>query len=227
MIAAPVIEDVGGLLVVRDDLVAGGTKRRVIPRLLGGASEYVYASPAYGYAQIALAHACAEAGKRSTIFVAKRKAPHPRTIEANRAGARVVQVPAGYLSVIRARARGYCEATGAELLPFGFDTPGFLEGLAEVARALPVTPSEVWCAAGSGTLCRALRLAWPSASFHAVRVGTAVDLPGVTVHHAPEAFERDAKAPPPFPSCSNYDAKAWQFLREKASPGALFWNVAA
>lgn len=56
MIDPPVIERFGKILVVRDDLVPGGTKARVLPDLLRGGQEYVYASPAYGYAQIALAH---------------------------------------------------------------------------------------------------------------------------------------------------------------------------
>ena len=32
---------------------------------------------------------------------------------------------------------------------------------------------------------------------------------------------------PPFPSAPTYDAKTWKFMREHASPGALFWNVGA
>ena len=32
---------------------------------------------------------------------------------------------------------------------------------------------------------------------------------------------------PPFPSVSNYDAKAWKYMKEHASEGALFWNVSA
>jgi hypothetical protein len=227
VIAPPVLETHEGFVVVRDDLVPGGTKRRIIPRLLGAAGEYVYAGPAYGYAQIALAHACREAGKRATVFVAKRGELHPRTREANHAGARVVQVPHGYLSNVRAKAKAYAAAHGAELLPFGLDVPAFHEGLAELARSIGHHPREVWVAAGSGALCRALRVAWPEASFHAVRVGAALTLEGVTVHEAPEAFERDARVRPPFPSCSNYDAKVWQFMRVHAAPGALFWNVAA
>ena len=31
---------------------------------------------------------------------------------------------------------------------------------------------------------------------------------------------------PPFPSCSNYDATAWRFVKAYARQGALFWNVA-
>jgi hypothetical protein len=47
------------------------------------------------------------------------------------------------------------------------------------------------------------------------------------VYRAPERFEDEALEPPPFPSCSNYDAKAWRFIRRHAEAGALFWNVAA
>ena len=44
----PVIQEVNGFLIVRDDLIPGGTKARILPSLLqGAASEYVYASPAY------------------------------------------------------------------------------------------------------------------------------------------------------------------------------------
>lgn len=226
--APPVIEEISGFLVVRDDLVPGGTKARILPSLMrGAASEYVYASPAYGYAQVALAHSAAATGKRGTVFTAKRNEPHARTWEAKRAGAKIVMVPNGYLSNVQAKARAYCLLTGAEFLPFGLETPEFMAGFAEVARSLPVTPSEVWCAAGSGTLCRSLQMAWPDAVFHAVQVGCDPQAGRAIVHKAPEKFEQDGKEPPPFPSCSNYDAKVWRFMRRHASPGALFWNVAA
>lgn len=223
----PVLEEHEGIVVVRDDLVAGGSKRRVIDQLLQPQQEFVYASPAYGYAQIALAHACRAMGASATVFTAARVQLHARTLEAHRAGAKVVQVPVGYMSNVRAKARAYCDLTGATLLPFGLDVPEFLFGLAAAARAIPAKPREVWAAAGSGTLIRALQLAWPAASFHAVRVGAVPDVGKAQLHVAPEKFEQDARQPPPFPSCSNYDAKVWRFIREKASPGALFWNVAA
>lgn len=223
----PVIMEHDGIMVVRDDLVAGGTKARVIPSFLGGADEFVYASPVYGYAQIALAHSCAAASKRSTIFCAKRSTLHPRTVEAKRAGAKIVQVPYGYLSNVQAKARAYADTTGATLLPWGFDFPAFLEGLAGVARRMEIEPTEVWTVAGSGTLSRALQMAWPNARFYAVQVGAAPDARRATVIRAPEKFEHDARIKPPFASCSNYDAKAWQFIVRHATPGALFWNVAA
>lgn len=224
---APVLERVGRLLVVRDDLLPGGTKRRVLGDVLDGNDEFVYASPAYGYAQVALAHTCAALGKRATVFVAKRARLHPRTAEAYRAGAKIVQVPHGYLSNVQAKARGYAAAVGAALLPFGFDTAEFVQALAQLAASLPLRPTEVWTAAGSGTLSRALQVAWPAAQFYAVRVGREPDIGRASLLLAPEPFERDAVEPPPFPSCSNFDAKVWRFISRRASEGALFWNVAA
>lgn len=226
-LSSPVFETHAGIVVLRDDLLAGGTKRRALPALLTGAREFVYASPVYGYAQIALAHAAAAAGVRATVFCAQRKAWHPRTAEAAAAGARIVEVPCGYLAVVKARARAYCGVSGARLLPFGLDTPAFVEALADLARGLPIQPAEVWSVAGSGVLTRALQRAWPAARFFAVQVGSVPDAGRATVITAPERFEQDARSRPPFPSCANYDAKAWRFVRAQASPGALFWNVAA
>jgi hypothetical protein len=223
----PVIERHGKVFVLRDDLIEGGTKRRVLPPLLTGADEFVYASAAYGYAQVALAVCCREAGLRATIFTAKRAKLHPRMIEAQRAGAKIVMVPHGYLSNVQAKARAYAASVGAKLLPFGLDTPEMARGLKALALSLTIRPAEVWTVAGSGTLTRALQAAWPMARFYAVRIGAAVDCERAGVFDAPERFEQDARRPPPFPSCSNYDAKAWRFIEMRASEGALFWNVAA
>lgn len=223
----PVIEQFGSLFVVRDDLLAGGTKRRVLPTLLQGANEFVYASPAYGYAQIALAHTCRDMGYQATVFTAKRGTLHPRTQEAKAAGAKIVLVPHGYLSNVQAKARAYADDVGAVLLPFGFDSDSFIDALAEIAKRLPIQPREVWTVAGSGTLTRALQRAWGEAVFHAVRIGKEPKTGEAIPHSAPEAFEDEAKIKPPFASCGNYDAKAWRFIKAGASAGALFWNVAA
>jgi len=223
---APQLIEHSGFLVVRDDLLAGGTKARVLSVLFGAAAEYVYASPVYGFAQIALAHVARQHGKRATIFCARRAVRHPRTLAAAAAGAEIVEIPAGYLNVVQARARAYCKLTGAELLPHGLDTPALISALAAVARGLPVKPREVWAVAGSGVLLRALQEAWPAAQFFGVRIGGTPDVGRARLYVAPEKFEQAARTLPPFPSCSNYDAKAWQFIRQHARPGALFWNVA-
>lgn len=223
---SPVIDEIEGLFVVRDDLILGGTKRRVLDSLITPGKEYVYASPAFGYAQVALGHCCRDVGATAVIFTAKRQRLHKRTEEAAAAGARVVQVPYGYLSNVQSKARQYCEETGANYFPFGFDCELFVQLLSEEAGRTTVKPDEVWCAAGSGTLSRALQRAWPAAIVHAVAVGAEPDVGSAVLHRAPEKFEADARCPPPFPSCSNYDAKVWQFASRLASRGALVWNVA-
>jgi hypothetical protein len=226
---APVLETHAGIVVVRDDLIPGGTKARVLPCLFRPEiAEYIYAGPCEGYAQLALALCAARHGKRATLFSAARKVPHARTQAAIAAGAKVIGVRPGYLSVVQDRARGYAKETGALLLPFGLNTPELRGALAAVSRGIPYQPKEVWSVAGSGTLTLALQMAWPNAVFYAVRIGKAVPNVGkATLLTAPERFEEGAKEPPPFPSCDNYDAKAWQFIRQQAKPGALFWNVAA
>lgn len=227
-IPAPVLEDLAGVTVVRDDLVPGGTKARVLPSIMGGRQiEFVYASPVSGYAQVALATVAREMGKRATIFCAARRERHPLTVRAASLGARIVEVPVGYMTVVRKRALDYVRLHGATLLPFGLDTPEFVAALADIARGLGIKPSEVWTVAGSGVLTRALQQAWPSANFYAVRIGAEPKAGCATIMQAPEKFEQDARMPPPFPSCSNYDAKAWRFVKANAKPGALFWNVAA
>jgi hypothetical protein len=89
----PIVESHDGVLVVRDDLFEGGTKARFIPLLFAGTDEVVYASPAEGGAQTALATVASQLNKRATIFVAKRKREkwHERTLMAERLGATIKQ----------------------------------------------------------------------------------------------------------------------------------------
>ncbi|WP_409721543.1 pyridoxal-phosphate dependent enzyme [Pseudorhodoplanes sp.] len=219
-----------GVLVVRDDLYPGGTKARFIGAFFVDADEAVYASPAEGGAQTALATVARQLGKRATIFVADRKVLHPRTIEAARLGAKIVRIRPGYMSVVQARARDYCARTGARLVPFGVDTPEVIEAIAAAARSLAIEPDEVWCAAGSGVLARGLARAWPTAWRHVVQVGrelSPAEVTGAAIHVYPAPFGREAKSKPPFPSDPHYDAKAWEFCVAKRGRGnVLMWNVA-
>lgn len=227
----PEIREHDGVQVVRDDLFPGGTKARFMPLLYGGAEEIVYPSPCEGGAQTALAETARRLGKRATIFVAKREKPHPRTIMAKRLGARVFQVTPGYLNVVRARAKEYCDDKGATLAPFGFDTPQIVDAVAEAARQIDIRPDQVWCAAGSGVLMRGLAKAFPDAERIAVQIGRelkAEDVAGAKIAVGPWKFseECDEAQRPPFPSDLHYDAKAWALMRHLGTSGtALFWNV--
>jgi hypothetical protein len=227
---APIVVEHDGVLVVRDDLFPGGTKARFLGLLFNGAEEVVYASPAEGGAQVALATVARKLDKRATIFVARRAKPHPRTVQAAKLGAKIIPVAPGYLSVVQARAREYCAQTGARLMPFGADMPEAIDVIAAAARATRLQPDEVWCASGSGVLTRGLAAAWPNARRHAVQVGrrlTARDVSGATIHVHPAPFGREAWSKPPFPSDAAYEAKAWEVMMPRKGSGrVMFWNVA-
>ena len=117
-------------------------------------------------------------------------------------------------------------------MPIGLGDNTVIASFIKVARALPVDPQEVWTVGSSGTLNRSLQYAWPEAEVHVVSVGhTMKDHEiGTAIYHRSELkFDKPVKPEdaPPFPSAPTYDAKAWKFMREHASPGALFWNVGA
>lgn len=219
------------IMVVRDDLYLGGTKKRFIKPFISKhpALEFVYASPAEGGAQTSLAQACLETGKKATIFVAKRAILHPRALMVKRLGGKIVQVPHGYLNVVQSAATKYAEKKSAFLLPFGMDMPEAIAIISKTAISLGVTPDEVWCAAGSGTLARALALAWPKAKRHVVQVGRELkkaEVGGARIHIYPREFKQHAMSRAPFPSDPHYDEKAWEVCLAKHGKGKiLFFNV--
>lgn len=229
LMPAPVVVEHDGIHVVRDDLAGGGTKARFMVKLFEHADEIVYATPAEGGAQSALAWAARAMGKRATLFVAKRAEPHPRALMAKSLGAKVYQVTPGYLNVVRKRAQDYCNATGAVHAPFGLNTPEAIESIAAAARSTGLEPDEVWCASGSGVLARSLALAWPKARRHVVQVGrtlTPDEVAGATIHVHSLAFGQTCRSRPPFPSDPHYDAKAWEIAKARRGAGlVVFWNV--
>jgi hypothetical protein len=226
-LTAPVVTTHFDIRVVRDDLFPGGTKARFAGPLFDGVDEVVYASPAEGGAQTALAITAERLGKRATIFVARRQTPHARTLMAKARGAKIYEVIPGYLSVVQARARAYCEATGARLAPFGFDLAWSVGSIAEAALTTGETPEEVWCAGGSGTLARGLAKAWPLARLNVVQVGKELTVAGATMHKHRLPFVAVARTLPPFPADPHYDAKAFEVCLARHGPGkVVFWNVA-
>ena len=232
---APVIEEHEGFMVVRDDLLDGGSKMRFADCLIKSQpeiEEWVYgSSPATGYAQISLSCLCRKYGKKSIIFMADRAKDklHEYQLRAIESGATMKWVPNGMLSVTEKRARDYVEQNpnSRRLLPIGFDHPSVVASINMVASKMDVSPTEVWTVGSSGTLTRGLQRAWPDASFHCVTVGHKGDYGRAKLYKCEIPFNRETKVKPPFPSAPTYDAKAWEFMKQYASPGALFWNVGA
>jgi hypothetical protein len=228
------IERHGAIDVVRDDVLEGGSKLRFLPFLTGGASELVYGGPFCGGAALALSVIGREARQRVSLFYAKRARLHPRQRAALRNGAGIYQVAPGYLTNVQAKARAYAAQAGALMLPLGFDRP---EAEAPLGVALAGVrrrvgqPAQVWVAAGSGMLARCLGRAFPESEICAVAVGLKSRHgaqpfgANVRVIDYPLDFAREAPRAAPFPSCPNYDAKAWEMCTRMARGPALFWNV--
>jgi hypothetical protein len=231
----PVLEEHEGFLIVRDDLIGGGSKMRFADYLIRSQpdiKEWVYgSSPATGYAQISLAHLCTKYDKKAVIFMADRAVEkrHSYQLQAIEAGGIMRWVPNGMLSVTEKRARDYVaeDPKTRRLLPIGFDDESVMGSIIRVSRNLDIDPYEVWSVGSSGTLTRGLQLAWPKADFHCVRVGHSGKYGRAKIYESKYAFNKATKVLPPFPSAPTYDAKAWEFMLEHASPGALFWNVGA
>jgi hypothetical protein len=137
----------------------------------------------------------------------------------------------GYLSNIQAKAKRYCEENEAHLIPFGGDHPIIIDAMRDAALSLEIEPpKEVWTVMSSGVLSRGLQKAWPDAKVYGVQIGhntTEEEMGRAETFRSKYTFQQECKKDerPPFPSSLTYDSKAWTFIKEKATEGALFWNV--
>ena len=246
----------GQIYAIRDDLLQGGTKQRaVIPflkdRRARGYREFVYASPFSGFAQVALAAACAQLKYPCTIFCEQdnsKDAPshsmHEFSKLAESLGANVRLVSS--FQEADARARIYCyENTDRLEIPLGFDCQEYKDCLrAALASQLQYIitelgglPAAFWLPVGSGTLGNVFRDLLPETvllNCVNVRVLAETDSrlqqlakrPNVFMYRAPEIFSESVHHLPPIPSNAFYDAKLWQFICRKGMNGDVWWNVA-
>ena len=228
----PVIKEHDGIQVVRDDLLNGGTKRRAFNYYVASlpeVKEFVYASPRQGYAQLSLAYSCRDLNRKCTVTVPKGER-YWLTNEAEKLGCKIIEIPMGYLTNIQHKARVYCEKNGAHLIPFGGDHPIIVEAMCSEAKRLDINPTEVWTVISSGVLSRGLQRCWPDAKIYGVKIGhntTEREMGRAECYRSKYKFQQECKKDelPPFPSSLTYDSKAWSFIKEKATKGALFWNV--
>ena len=227
----PIVKEHDGIQVVRDDLIEGGTKRRAFYTYIKSKDydEFVYASPRQGYAQLSLAYACRDLGRKATVTVPQGQR-YWLTYKAEELGANIIEVPMGFLTNIQAKAKKYCLDNGAHLIPFGGDHPIIIESMRQSALSIGINPKEVWTVMSSGVLSRGLQGAWPDAKVYGVKIGhntTPREQGRAETFKSDYKFHQECKEDerPPFPSSLTYDSKAWGFIREYASKGSLFWNV--
>lgn len=215
--------------VLRDDIIAGGTKRRALNLLLQNITNenVYYAGTTMGHGALALAHACTDAGKTAHIFISGRE--EQDSIQKLRmAGAQVYVQPPHPTAVLYGMTQEQARNHNGISLPPAFDTPAFEAALVESLKDFDISLySEIWTCAVTGTLTRALQRAFPVQMFKTVKVVKAdCDLGPAQIFQAPEKYHQPAKAPPPYPACPYTDAKTWQFVKTQALPDALIWNTA-
>ena len=209
----PVLRTYGKNVVVRDDLLFGGTKMRWVYdvcRENPEVREWCFAGPAWGGASIATTSVCFDLGLRCTQFYAWRKELCQRQLVCDRLGARLVHIKPGYLTNVRAKARkDVAERSDARLIDWG--VPGSMGAIERIARQIPTEGlSEVWCAYGSGTLLEALYNIFKPKGLRicVVVVGAPITdknraLADVVVEY-PKPFKWRYPGFVPYPSCRHY-----------------------
>lgn len=229
------------LHVFDDSNLVSGTKQRALVSLLTQLPDekVVYAGPAQGYAQVALAFAAHLTKKTPILFLSSYDKDFRLTKKAQKINPKLVvrKLPMP-LKDLEKIALKYCNETpGAFLIPFGLRFPGFINTLSD-ALTIAISPKVreevkcLWLVVGSATILTALYPVFPHATFHAVQVGRKVypdmvDSQRVKIYVSPLSFREDAILLPPYNSKKNYDAKLWQFVKKlKVKKGVYIWNVA-
>lgn len=241
----------GRIIVVRDDLLKGGTKQRAaIPFINAlkkqGIDEVVYASPFSGYAQVAIAISSVTVNVKSTIFVEKDQIKGPPTFSFFSKKIQDIsnlQITED-LGEAELRASSYCEQKSSRAkIPLGLNHNKFKEFLTEelvkqwAILCKTTVPDRLWVSLGSGTLSEVLHsIINKTTTLACVNVGVLPNsdsriqrikqLNNVEIYTAPELFIEPAIHPPELPSNPFYDAKVWQFIVDRATHNDVWWNVA-
>lgn len=243
----PVVEKVQlkngkSVYVVREDLLEVGSKARLAYALISACPEFdtfCYAQPKNGYAGISLSWAAKKLGKKCVLYVPEAKGPlsaHQERCALN--GAEIYKKKIYGMSGLRKAARDHATTVKGRYIDMGMRgepiaTAALVRACRQVAAQIG-EPKEVWSVLSTGQLTRSLQIAFPEATPFGVAVarnmhkGETGRLIPENVFSHPFTFHKNEAQEhlPPFPSAANYDAKAWRFIEEHASDGALFWNVA-
>ena len=193
----------------------------------------MFGAPFCGGAPYALSVIARETETKTTLFFAKRKNHHRRQVQAYKNGAKIYEVPYGYMSNVQSKARKYAQENGALFLPLGFDVPEAEEPFTEFMSKInsKYKYDQIWCAVGSGMLARCLSRGFPDTEIHGVAVGLKSRNTkqnygsNLTLHDSGMKFEKAIKYDGLFPSCEHYDMKAWKKCKEMSKGKVLFWNV--
>lgn len=239
-----IIHDDKKFNLIQDAYITGGSKSRgldIFIKKYNTYKEFVYAGPAIGYAQYALAWSCKKNNKQATVYLSTHFAQDTNpTKQARKLGAKIIKIQ-DTLAATQDLAKSYCDEDPENrfLCPFGLDTEEFIEIMVEqfkLANPPDVGSARIWVTVGSGTILKVLMRIYPDAQFLGVIVGKKVwqdqflpeDWNRLTLYTSALKFGQHVRGQdqPPYKSVSNYDAKLWHFVRIHGVSGDYIFNIA-
>lgn len=229
----PVVTVHDGIRCVRDDLIVG-TKTRA-GDLLASKTNYshiVYSQPRTGLAGVSLMDVAKHHNKKITLFMPSSKRISHHQACCIEQGADVIFKRIAAMPNLNAAAKQYAEENDAFFVPLGLKHEFATAGIVHAASMID-EPEEVYVAASTGVLSRALQIAWPNAKFHSVAVARNLKAGEAgrveEVISEPLAFTSAEKPEnmPPFPCIDTYDGKVWKYIPKNTDRDILFWNVGA
>ncbi len=251
----PVISTLGlgkkTLLIVRDDLLPGGSKQRgAIPYLQSlidtGHTHFVYASPFCGFAQVALSFCCSKLpGVKCTIYCEKSPTGsfHQLAYLSQSYGSNIILCDS--LDDAHQRSLNML-SNDTYIVPLGFDDAPYREFLAcEIKKhwqtiSTKYNISELWLPIGSGTLLSIFKkIVSDNIKIYGVnvnvlsendpRIAAIKQDKRVIYIRCEKAFHEAQHDTTPVPSNTFYDAKVFAELKKmgnRENNVALWWNVA-
>ena len=222
----PVIENVEGRIVVREDLLSVGTKARAGELLIATCESdaIVYVQPRFGFAGISLTELCKKYNKRLVLFMPSSKEVSDHQAFCIENGCEYYFYRIAAMPNLNLIAKRWAEENNAFFIPLGLRHRFVTAMIVKTASSIK-EPASFWTAFSTGVLNRALQIAWPNSIANGVAVSRNVHdgekgRANLVSHY--KDFSQNSLILPPFPSAKNYDAKVWEYTK----PGDLFWNVA-
>lgn len=236
----PKFQTIEGREVLRCDL-ARGLKAVAAEKYIRDLKEdtVVYVAPRSGHAPYSIALLAKLYKKRAIFFCPSSKQISVGQASVIGQGGEVRFVRIAAMPVLNGYAKKWAEENGAKFLPFGLSgvpeiTAGIIHMADQAIREAGGDPTKFsrqhWSATSTGTMIRALQLAWPNAKPFGVAVARNIhdgEVGGARMYSSLQDFLQDARTQPPFPSTSCYDAKAWELCQEYGKRGSIFINVGA
>ena len=231
-------QQINNITVIRDDKLCGGTKSRFVKNIIEeypSYNKFIYYTPWYGSAQIALAlgiykyNKINKTNRQAIIYVDTPIDPnykYPFMKIAEKYGAI-------YYYGSDNEIEHYLESNpDAMFIPSGMDLPIVhkkIEKLGNLIKKKFGIFDEFYYACGSGTLIRAIQKSNLAKKYYAVCVtgGIPSDIGNAIGYKHYQSFDEIVKDEykPPFNSAIHYDAKAWEYVPKNSNKKILFWNV--